>query len=94
MLEAQDMPDTPDTHRKGGAGTMNEKEFDAKKIAAAAKQFGENAAAGRDPAAKAARNTAGEDAEIFTMTEPKAPGASEKKGSGGLLAALRALFQK
>ena len=56
------MPDkqkTPDTHRKGGAGTMNDREFDAKKIAAAAKQFGENAAAGRDPAAKAARNTAG-----------------------------------
>ena len=73
---------------------MNEREFDAKKIAAAAKQFGENAAAGRDPAAKAARNTAGEDAEIFTMTEPKAPGASEKKGSGGLMAALRAMFQK
>ena len=74
---------------------MSEMEFDAKKIAAAAKHFGENAAAGRDSSAKAARNTAGEDAEIFTMTEPKAPGTSgKKKASGGLLAALRALFQK
>ena len=95
LPDTEEMADTPDTHRKGGTGTMNEREFEAKKIAAAAKQFGENAAAGRDPAAKAARNTAGEDAEIFTMTEPKAPGASgKKKGSGGLLAALRALFQK
>ena len=35
------------------------------------------------------------DAEIFTMTESKAPGASgKKKGSGGLMEALRTLFQK
>ena len=74
---------------------MSEREFDAKKIAAAAKQFGENAAAGRDPSAKAASKTSGEDAEIFTMIEPKTPSASgRKKAPGGLLAALRGLFQK
>ena len=42
-----------------------------------------------------AMNERESDAEIFTMTESKAPGASgKKKGSGGLMEALRALFQK